>query len=77
MKRTKTFEVRPLSESDEALLQEVMDATASFWNGLTYARRQRFFGDESIWETDEFRGQYKGQLDAVGIQTVTRKNNAA
>ncbi len=28
MKRTNTFEVRPRSESDEALLQEVMDATA-------------------------------------------------
>ena len=77
MKRTNTFEVRPRSESDEALLQEVMDATASFWNELTYARRQRFFDDESIWETDEFRGQYKGQLGAVGVQTVTRKNNAA
>jgi putative transposase len=77
MKRTNTFEVRPRSESDEALLQEVMDATASFWNELTYARRQRFFDDENIWETDEFRGQYKGQLGAVGVQTVTRKNNAA
>jgi putative transposase len=31
MKRTNTFEVRPLSEADEALLQEIMDATASFW----------------------------------------------
>jgi len=77
MKRTNTFEVRPLSESDEALLQEVMDATASFWNELTYARRQRFFDDENIWETDEYRGRYKGQLGAAGLQTVTRKNNAA
>jgi hypothetical protein len=77
MKRTNTFELRPRSESDEALLQEVMDATASFWNELTYARRQQFFDDESIWETDEFRGQYKGQLGAAGVQTVTRKNNAA
>jgi len=77
MKRTNTFEVRPRSESDEALLQEVMDATASFWNELTYARRQRFFDDENIWETDEFRGQYKGQLGAVDVQTMTRKNNAA
>ena len=77
MKRTNTFEVRPLSESDETLLQDVMDATASFWNELTYARRQRFFDDENIWETDEFRGQYKGQLGAAGVQTVTRKNNAA
>ncbi|MBB6645734.1 RNA-guided endonuclease InsQ/TnpB family protein [Halobellus ruber] len=77
MKRTNTFEVRPRSESDEALLQGVIDATASFWNELTYACRQRFFDDESIWETDEFRGQYKGQLGAVGVQTVTRKNNAA
>jgi putative transposase len=77
MKRTNTFVVRPRSESDEALLQEVMDATASFWNELTYARRQRFFDDENIWETDEFRGQYKGQLGAVGVQTMTRKHNAA
>jgi len=29
MKRTNTFEVRPLSESEKALLREVMDATAS------------------------------------------------
>jgi putative transposase len=44
---------------------------------LTYARRQRFFDDENSWETDDFRGRHKDQLGAVGVQTVTRKNNAA
>jgi putative transposase len=58
-------------------LQEVIDTTASFWNKPIYARRQRFVDGESIWETDEFRGQYKCQISAVGVQTVTRKNNAA
>jgi len=50
MKRTNTFEVRPLSKSDEARLQDAIDATASFWNELTYARRQRFFDEQNIWE---------------------------
>jgi putative transposase len=60
MKRTNTFEVRPLSESEKALLREVMDATASLWNELTYARQQQFFDEKNIWKTEEFRGQYKG-----------------
>lgn len=40
MKRTNTFEVVPMSDTDEELLRRVMDASASLWNELTYERPQ-------------------------------------
>ena len=38
MRRTNTFAVRPLSDDDERLLLDLLDASASLWNELNYER---------------------------------------
>jgi putative transposase len=38
MGRTDTFAVRPLSERDEQLLRDPLDASAGPWNELNYER---------------------------------------
>jgi putative transposase len=43
MRRTNTFEVVPQSERADIVLRRLLDASASLWNQLTYARRQQFF----------------------------------
>ncbi|MGM0718765.1 MAG: IS200/IS605 family transposon protein TnpB, partial [Halobacteriota archaeon] len=48
MKRTNQFVVRPRSEQDRELLHELLDASASLWNELTYERRQQYFDGESV-----------------------------
>jgi putative transposase len=77
MKRTNTFEVVPLSTKDEELLRRVMDASASLWNELTYERRQKFFEDESVWKTADYRKRYIGVLGSASAQQVIRKNDKA
>jgi hypothetical protein len=46
MRRTTTFEVVPQSEQADTVLRRLLDASASLWNQLTYARRQQFFAGE-------------------------------
>lgn len=77
MKRTNTFEVVPLSDADEELLQRVMDASASLWNELTYERRQQFFDGDSVWETEDYRKRYVGVLGSASAQQAIRKNDKA
>ncbi|RLM59948.1 IS200/IS605 family transposon protein TnpB, partial [Halorubrum sp. Atlit-26R] len=77
MRRTNTFAVRPLSTQDEQLLRELLDASASLWNELTYERRQQFFDGESVWDTADYRKQYVGVLGSATAQQVIRKNNEA
>jgi len=50
MRRTNTFEVVPQSEQADTVLRRLLDASASLWNQLTYARRQQFFASESVWD---------------------------
>ena len=77
VRRTNTFAVRPLSDQDEQLLREMLDASASLWNELTYERRQQFFDGESVWDTADYRKQYVGVLGSATAQQVIRKNSEA
>ena len=77
VRRTNTFAVRPLSEQDEQLLRELLDASASLWNELNYERRQNFFDGDSVWDTADYRKQYVGVLGSATAQQVIRKNSAA
>ncbi|QKY22251.1 transposase (plasmid) [Halolamina sp. CBA1230] len=77
VRRTNTFAVRPLSTQDEQLLRELLDASASLWNELTYERRQNFFDGESVWDTTDYRKQYVGVLGSATAQQVIRKNSEA
>jgi len=77
VRRTNTFAVRPLSEQDEQLLRELLDASASLWNELNYERRQNFFDGDSVWDTADYRKQYVGVLGSATAQQVIRKNSEA
>ncbi|TSD16176.1 IS200/IS605 family transposon protein TnpB [Haloglomus irregulare] len=77
MRRTNTFAVRPLSEQDERLLRELLDASASLWNELNYERRQNFFDGDSVWDTADYRKRYIGVLGSATAQQVIRKNSEA
>jgi len=77
VRRTNTFAVRPLSEQDEQLLRELLDASASLWNELNYERRQNYFDGDSVWDTADYRKQYVGVLGSATAQQVIRKNSEA
>ena len=83
MKRTNTFAVRPLSDTGEQLLRDLLDASAALWNEVNYQRLMRyndkddFEGD--VWDADtgHLEGKYKGVLGASTAQQVIRKNSEA
>ncbi|TYT61735.1 RNA-guided endonuclease InsQ/TnpB family protein [Natrialba swarupiae] len=84
MKRTNTFAVRPLSDTGEQLLRDLLDASAALWNEVNYERLMRYndedgFKDEDVWDADTGRleGRYKGVLGASTAQQVIRKNSEA
>ena len=84
MKRTNTFAVRPLSNTGEQLLRDLLDASAALWNEVNYQRLIRYndedeFEDKDVWDADTGRleGQYKGVLGASTAQQVIRKNSEA
>jgi putative transposase len=66
-----------LSDDDERLLRELLDASASLWNELNYERRQQFFDGESVWDTADYRKQYVDVTGSGTAQQVIRKNNSA
>jgi len=83
MKRTNTFAVRPLSDTGEQLLRDLLDASAALWNEVNYQRLMRyndkddFEGD--VWDADtgHLEGKYKGVLGASTAQQMIRKNSEA
>jgi putative transposase len=83
VRRTNTFDVQPLSETDEQLLQDVLDASAALWNETNYQRRQAFFGrhddHDSVWDVDDksIYARYTGVLGAATTRSVIRKNDQA
>ncbi|CQH64677.1 IS1341-type transposase ISH40 (plasmid) [Halobacterium hubeiense] len=83
MKRTNTFAVRPLSETGEQLLRDLLDASAALWNEVNYQRLMRYNDEDGfeggIWDADTGRleGRYKGVLGASTAQQVIRKNSEA
>ncbi|TKX77965.1 IS200/IS605 family transposon protein TnpB, partial [Halorubrum sp. SD626R] len=77
MRRTNTFAVRPLSDNDERLLLDLLDASASLWNELNYERRQQFFDGDSVWNTADYRKQYVDVIGSATAQQIIRKNKSA
>ncbi|AGB38087.1 transposase [Natronococcus occultus SP4] len=84
MKRTNMFTVRPLSDSGEQLLRDLLDASAALWNQTNYERLMRYndedgYGGEDVWDADtgQLEGRYKGVLGASTAQQVIRKNSEA
>ncbi|TKX72736.1 transposase [Halorubrum sp. GN11_10-6_MGM] len=83
MKRTNTFAVRPLSETGERLLRDLLDASTALWNEVNYQRLMRYNDEDgfggSVWDADTGRleGRYKGVLGASTAQQVIRKNSEA
>jgi putative transposase len=83
MKRTNTFAVRPLSDSGEQLLRDLLDASAALWNEVNYQRLMRYNDEDGfegdVWDADtgSLEGRYKGVLGASTAQQVIRKNSEA
>lgn len=77
MKRTNQFVVRPRSEQDRELLHELLDASASLWNELTFERREQYFDGESVWDTADYRKRYIGVLGSATAQQLIRKSKSA
>jgi len=76
VRRTNTFAVRPLSDGDERLLCDLLDASASLWNELNYERRRQFFDGESV-DTADYRKQYVDVTGSGTAQQVIRKIKSA
>jgi len=84
VKRTNTFAVRPLTDNDEQVLRQVLDASAALWNEINYQRLMRYndkdgFEGEDVWDADTgaLEGKYKAVLGASTAQTVRRANTEA
>jgi putative transposase len=83
MKRTNTFAVRPLSDTGEQLLRDLLDASAALWNEVNYERLMRYNDEDGfegdVWDADTgtLEGKYKGVLGASTAQQVIRKNSEA
>ncbi|KYH24237.1 putative transposase [Halalkalicoccus paucihalophilus] len=69
--------MRPRSGQDAELLHELLDASASLWNELTYERRQNYFDGESIWDIADYRKQYVGVLGSATAQQLILKSKSA
>ena len=83
MKRTNTFAVRPLTDDDEQVLRELLDASAALWNEINYQRLMRYNDEDGfkgdVWDTDtgHLEGQYKDVLSASTAQQVIATNSEA
>jgi len=84
VKRTNTFAVRPLTNDDEQVLRDLLDASAALWNEINYERLLRYndedgFKGEDVWDADTgaLEGKYKAVLGASTAQTVRRENTEA
>ncbi|MFB6119478.1 RNA-guided endonuclease InsQ/TnpB family protein [Halosegnis sp.] len=83
MKRTNTFAVRPLTDDDEQVLRDLLDASAALWNEINYERLMRYNDEDGfegdVWDanTGALEGKYKGVLGASTAQTVGRSNSEA
>ena len=77
MRRSNTFEVRPLTDCDEKLLRTLLDASACLWNQLNFERRENLAEGESVWDTADYRKRYVGVLGSATAQQVIRKNSEA
>ncbi len=83
MERVNTFAVRPLTDDDEQVLRDLLDACAALWNEINYQRLMRYNDEDgfegNVWDADTgaLEGKYKGVLGASTAQTVRRANTEA
>ena len=83
MKRTNTFAARPLTDDDEQVLRDLLDASAALWNEINYQRLMRYNDEDGfegdVWDADTgaLEGKYKAVLGASTAQTVRRANSEA
>ena len=70
MKRTNTFAVRPLSDTGEQLLRDLLDASAALWNEVNYERLMRY-NDE-----DGSRARMSGTLIQADSKADTKAFSA-
>lgn len=83
MKRTNTFAVRPLTDDDEQVLRDLLDASAALWNEINFQRLMRYNDEDGfegdVWDanTGILEGKYKAVLGASTAQTVRRANTEA
>ena len=83
MKRANTFVVRPLTDDDEQVLRNLLDASAALWNEINYQRLMRYNDEDGfegdVWDADTgaLEGKYKAVLGASTAQTVRRANSEA
>ena len=83
MKRANTFVVRPLTDDDEQVLRDLLDASAALWNEINYQRLMRYNDQDGfegdVWDADtgKLEGKYKAVLGASTAQTVRRANTEA
>ncbi|ERH04608.1 MAG: transposase [Halorubrum sp. J07HR59] len=83
MKRTNTFVVRPLTDADEQVLRELLDASAALWNEINYQRLMRYNDEDGfegdVWDADtgQLEGKYKAILGTSTAQQVIGKNSEA
>ncbi|MDB2242982.1 MULTISPECIES: RNA-guided endonuclease InsQ/TnpB family protein [Halorubrum] len=83
MKRANTFVVRPLTDDDEQVIRDLLDASAALWNEINYQRLMRYNDvdgfEGGVWDADTgaLEGKYKAVLGASTAQTVRRANTEA
>jgi len=83
VKRANTFVVRPLTDDDEQVIRDLLDASAALWNEINYQRLMRYNDvdgfEGGVWDADTgaLEGKYKAVLGASTAQTVRRANTEA
>ncbi len=83
MKRPNTFAVRPVSDTGEQPLRDLLDASPALWNEVNYQRLMRYNDEDGfegdVWDADtgQLEGKYKDVLGASTAQQVIRKNSEA
>lgn len=73
MRRTNTFDIVPLCDTDGELLRRLLDASVALWNELNYERHQRYVDpDSAVWDISDYRERYAGVLGAATVQQIER-----
>jgi hypothetical protein len=73
MKHTNTFAVRPLTDDNERVLRDLLDASAALWNEINYQRLMRYNDEDGfegdVWDADTgaLEGKYKGVRGAEDV----------
>jgi hypothetical protein len=73
VKRANTFAVRPLTDDDEQVLRDLLDACAALWNQVNYHRLMRYKDDGRVLKGVVRKDAYTVEWgDRSRIDTVVR-----